>query len=50
MEGNMKKAVAFGGVFLALAFVIVLVGEPLPLLDGDCWTEWDGRTNPTVCE
>lgn len=35
-----------GCVFLTLAAVSI----DAPAGNGDCYTEWDGRSNPTVCD
>ena len=45
------------GVFIFFGFLRIPLGEFFgvsdvleKLLDSDCYTDWDGRSNPTVCE
>lgn len=35
-----------GCIFLVLAAVSI----DAPRGSGGCWTDWDGRSNPTVCD
>lgn len=51
MEGNGAKAVKFGTALVVCSIVIIAWGpKGTEFLPGDCWIDWDGRTNSTVCE
>jgi len=39
------------GLFIACFFLILaVVSIDAPIGSGGCWTDYDGRSNPTVCD
>ena len=51
MEGNGAKAMKFGAALFVCSVVIIGWGPKGDnFASGNCWTDWDGRSNPTVCE
>lgn len=52
MESNVPKTIRFAGATLAVCLLILFVGDnrPISVKYGDCWIDWDGRSNPEVCE
>lgn len=40
-----------GAVFAVTAFILFLGYNPGKIVDGgDCYTDWDGMSNSTVCD
>lgn len=52
-EGDTSSAAKAGAVFAVTAFLLVAghINGPGPsYTSGDCYTAWDGRGNPAVCD
>lgn len=51
MEGNTAKMLRFAaGTLVVFLAIIFLTSAPSPDTIGrDCWIDWDGRSNPEVC-
>ena len=49
-DGNAWLACAIGCVVVAIAFNQVVFKEEGAALNADCYVDWDGRANRTVCD
>ena len=54
-DGQIEAGIKAGSVSLVCIFLIVAgkIGNPSRYIssgEGYCYTDWDGRSNPTVCE
>lgn len=51
MESNIAKAAKFGAALACCLAVILVATKPKPFgHETNCYVDWDGRTNSTVCD
>lgn len=51
MESNLKKAGLFALALAACVAVILIGTQPRPFAHtANCYVDWDGRANSTVCD
>lgn len=51
MESNLRKAAIWGAAFLGCIVVILTTTSPKPFAHvTECYTDWDGRSNSSVCD
>jgi hypothetical protein len=48
-SGEMRMAVKAGAVFAFCALLYLAAPKSYPTGNADCFTDWDGRSNPVVC-
>lgn len=51
VKGNPKDALVMAAVAVVCGFVWFAVPKKaVTTSPNDCWTDWDGRSNPVVCD
>lgn len=50
MEGKPLRMLGFGAAFLGCAALILMIGSAPHGGYQDCYTDWDARSNATVCD
>jgi hypothetical protein len=50
MENDLRKMAVFGAAFLACCILTLMFVQPQRGGYQDCYIDWDGRSNSTVCE
>ena len=51
MENDLRKMAKYGAALAACLFVVLVATKPKPFAHvTDCYVDWDGRANSTVCD